>query len=260
MTIFNELNPPELQTAQAVLGQLQRLPYSGSERVPFKFSSTLRDIAYQQQAGLSTLTIDGGQNISVTNALVTGISRALVPGSRASVETLINPRSVSFIQGKRIQRRDVRDGSVFFHFTDKDGRDNDILELELSGTTGNVDLRGDAFPLPATDSIEARRKLDVFYQLWTLTREPRIIAPNLVNRMSINMRTTLFPGLSGISFFGFFSEVLRFEQSADKPHSVDWSMRFTVQFTSPSIDDIQNLLVEDAQETELTNDASVAGT
>jgi len=57
-----------------------------------------------------------------------------IPG----VSMLMNPSSVHFVQAKRTTRRDTQAGSVFYHWTNKDGRNNDILNLEFTGQTGNI--------------------------------------------------------------------------------------------------------------------------
>lgn len=60
-----------------------------------------------------------------------------VPG----VSMLVNPSSVSFRQPKRITKQQTQAGTIFYHWSDQDGRNNDILELEFSGQTGNINIR-----------------------------------------------------------------------------------------------------------------------
>jgi len=60
-----------------------------------------------------------------------------VPG----VSMLMNPQTVSFTQPKRITRKDTQAGSVFYHWTNRLGRNNDILEMNFSGVTGNINVR-----------------------------------------------------------------------------------------------------------------------
>lgn len=243
MVSFNP-QVPVVQTFQALLGQAQSLPYGDGQRVPFEFSSTLRELigqlsnslaADESQANIEAAFRAQGFNLSVDELVE--VTNRFAPGNTLPViQTLVNPRSIQWRQQKRINRQDVRNGTVFFHFTDDNGQDNDILELVLQGTTGNVDLRADNFPLPATQDVAALRKLAIFQNLYTLTREPRLIPPNIVNEMSILYRTKLFP--TGVTFFGFFNEVLQFEETADKPNSADWTMNFTVQRTEPDLNDI----------------------
>lgn len=237
MVTFNPAIPVS-QTFQALLGQTQSLPYGDAQRVPFEFSSTLRELLGVLIDAESQTQFDAalaGFNLTEQEALA--VLNRFAPGNTVPViSTLVNPKSIRWAQPKRISRKDVRNGTVFFHFTDDNGQDNDILTLELSGTTGNIDLRGDNFPIPATQDIAARRKLEIFQNLYTLTREPRIIPPNTVNEFNISYQTKAFP--APITFFGFFNKVLEFEETADKPNSVDWSMSFTVQRTEPDLNDI----------------------
>jgi len=237
MVTFNP-QIPVAQTFQSLLGQATSLPYGDSQRVPFQFSSTLRELLGQlvnAESQNETQQILEGFNITQSEAI--DVINRFAPGNTLSVvNTLVNPKSIRWTQPKRIQRKDVRNGTVFFHFTDDNGQDNDVLTLELTGSTGNIDLRADNFPLPATQDVAARRKLEVFQNLYTLTREPRIIPPNTVNEFTIRYQTKTFP--APITFIGFFNNVLEFEESADKPNSVDWSMSFTVQRTEPDLNDI----------------------
>ena len=241
-----DFNPaiPVTQTVEALFGQAQSLPYGDGQRVPFAFGSTLRELqsqlaiardADQTDAEIEESFRAQGFTLS-TDELYEVVNRFATLDAQPFVRTLVNPRSIRWRQPKRIQRKDIRNGTVFFHFTDDNGQDNDVLELELTGSTGNVDLRGDNFPLPATQDVAARAKLAIFQNLYALTREPRLIPPNIVNEFSIVYATKAFP--AGITFFGFYSEVLEFEESAEKPNSVDWRMRFTVQRTDPNLNDV----------------------
>lgn len=243
MASFNP-NVPIVQTAQALLGQTQSLPYGDGQRVPFEFGSTLRELkqflASAIEAGQSREEAEDtlaslGFNTTV-DELQTVIGQFAPAGALSVVQTLVNPKSISWNQAKRITSKDVRNGKVYFHFTDERGQDNDILELELRGVTGNIDLRADNFPVAGTQDVGARRKLSIFQNLYTLTREPRLIPPNIVNEMSIRYVTKAFP--SGIDFFGFYSQVLQFQEVAEKPNSVEWTLRFTVQRTEPDLNDI----------------------
>lgn len=60
-----------------------------------------------------------------------------VPG----VSMLMNPQTVSFSQAKRITRKDTQAGAIFYHWTNRLGRNNDILEMNFSGMTGNINVR-----------------------------------------------------------------------------------------------------------------------
>lgn len=243
MTVDFGGTAPLVQTFQAITNLGTSLPYGNGDRIPFTFSSRLRELAARLQAreqrtgrGLLEADVrDLGLNLTINEArdLVAQFSPS---NAFTEINTLINPLSIQWDQGKRISRRDVRNGSVFFHFTDDRGQDNDILKLKIRGHTGNVDLRGDAFPLPATQDTASLRKLAIFQNLYTLTREPRLIPPRTVNTMTIRYTTKMFP--AGITLFGFYESVISFEESADMPNAVEWSMEFTVQSTEPRLDEI----------------------
>jgi|LSQX01.2.fsa_nt_gb hypothetical protein len=57
------------------------------------------------------------------------------------VSMMVNPSSVSFSQSKRITQQYTQGGAVFYHWTNRDGRNNGILEMEFSGQTGNINLK-----------------------------------------------------------------------------------------------------------------------
>lgn len=60
-----------------------------------------------------------------------------IPGVKMSM----NPNSVSFRQAKRITEKKTQGGSTFMHWTDSGGHNNDILQLDFRGQTGNINLR-----------------------------------------------------------------------------------------------------------------------
>ena len=232
MVTFNPQIPIG-QTFQALLNQATGLPYGDGQRVPFEFSSTLRDASVNLVGPLAPEVIDARQESF----------NSFAPGTKKEpIRTLVNPNTVSFDQPKRFTRKDFRNGTAFFHFTDDRGQNNDILQLELKGSTGNIDLRADQFPQPATQDVAARKKLEIFQQLYLLTREPMLFKPGIINEFTIDMRLKSFPG--GIRFFGFYSKVMSFEHSASKPNSVDYSLSFTVQRTFPDLNDIVRVTQE----------------
>src|SRR3990167_9157847 len=89
--------------------------------------------------------------MSRLSRLTQGISTPRVPivwqsAMRARSNTpplymTINPQQVQFQQAKRIQRQDTIGGTTFFHFSNRRGQNNDLLTLQISGTTGNIDPR-----------------------------------------------------------------------------------------------------------------------
>lgn len=237
-----------VQDFQSIANLGNALPYQEGPRIPFTFGSTLRDLKARlsgERLAANGSSLDVLQSFDEGLQAAFGLTRSeaediidrFAPGNTfTEVNTTINPTSITWRQPKRITRKDVRKGTVFFHFTDENGQDNDVLELELRGHTGNLDLRGDLFPLPATQNVAALRKLAVFQNLYVLTREPRIIPPRTVNMQRIRYTTKLFP--AGVDLYGHYSEVLSFEESADKPNSATWSMKFMVQYTEPGLDEV----------------------
>lgn len=57
------------------------------------------------------------------------------------VSMLMNPSKVDFKQPKRTTSQQTQAGTVFYHWANEDGRNNDILTMEFSGQTGNINIR-----------------------------------------------------------------------------------------------------------------------
>lgn len=180
----------------------------------------------------------------------------------------VNPQQVQFQQGKRIQRQDTIGGTTFFHFTNRRGQNNDILTLQISGTTGNIDPRsyygqtgqpqaegvGDAIVqilgpssgglsgvlntvIGEVDRTKARENLLAWMSFYQLSLEPIQDAdtgkPNLVTMSYIS---PLFP--KPVKFTGFFMNAVQFSETAADPFQRQWSVQFTVQRTDPSLDTV----------------------
>jgi hypothetical protein len=163
---------------------------------------------------------------------------------------LINPQQVQFQQTKRIQKQDVVGGTVYFHFSNRRGQNNDILTLSLSGTTGNIDPRaiqkqiGRIAGIDATtDRTGAKDHLLAWLQFYKLTLDPIIDLelgrPNLV---TMTYASPLFP--KPISFFGFFMNVLQFSETAQEPFQKQWSVQFVAQRTDPPLDRLVDYVQE----------------
>lgn len=163
----------------------------------------------------------------------------------------LNPKSVKFSQPKRFVKKDVRNGSVYFHFANNKGQNNDILTMTFAGNTGNIDLRGtfdtvarDPSALQSGTAVDearqqaqdtgALRKLLVWHNLYQLSREPMLLANNTQNEFFITYISPLFP--VPVEFTGFFSRVVDFEENAAKPNSRDYSFEFIVTRTEPDLD------------------------
>jgi hypothetical protein len=195
------------------------------------------------------------------------------------VSMKINPENVSFRQNKRITRQDTQGGAVFFHWTNMFGRNNDILELDFSGQTGNINMKTgmrrkgglalskgaqrlayflegkidelsrdkDPVGLQAVgDHIDmgGAAKILNFWNLYSLTREPmvdpRTGAPIYYY---INYNSTLL-GNTYITFIGHFNRVLEFSDSADSPFSKNYSFGFTAISSIPSMDYIYTAVLQ----------------
>jgi hypothetical protein len=235
---------------------------SDAPRVPTLFTSRLRLLAAEVSTITSNETIEG-------TLLPTGVARLAAinvneklkaqalglqgPAFQPVIAMALNPKSVRFSQPKRFTKKDTREGSVFFHFTNTRGQNNDILTMSFTGNTGNIDRRGSVgtFNTPGTFSEDrdvpdrsgpdtgALAKLITWHNLYQLTREPMILADQTLNDFSIRYSSALFP--IDIILHGFFSKVLEFEENASKPNSREYNFEFIVNETEPDLD---QLLVE----------------
>lgn len=199
-----------------------------------------------------------------------------IPG----VSMKMNPNSVSFRQPKRITRRNTRGGTVFYHWTDKFGRNNDILDLEFRGVTGNINIRtgtvGRGFTA-ATETISAATswatqklsdlsgasdsgvdtqvtgphrdssgasKLASFWNLRSLTTEP-VKDPVTGNPIYyyVQYSSPIFAN-TFITFIGHFSRALDFEDNAAEPFNKPYSFGFTVLSSIPPIELIYTTIVQ----------------
>lgn len=225
-----------IPVAQALTGLLNNsTPSHGGigtvERDRWMFTSTLRLLTAQLRGQSVELNTD--QDVSLT----TNFSLA---GSMTPYITMaINPKSVTFTQPKRISERAVRNGTVFFHFTNSKGQNNDILKLRFQGSTGNIDPRGDLAD-PSGAATGALHKLKVWHNLYQLTREPILLGDNSVNVFSIIYNSKLIP--VPIEFRGFYGAVLDFSETAEKPNSREYSFEFTVTNTEPDLDDLVGII------------------
>lgn len=174
----------------------------------------------------------------------------------------INPHSIAFKQAKRITKRNTQGGTVYMHWSDDNGQNNDILELQFRGKTGNINLRkdvvrelsglgsalrdaanwlgglahgGDAEPQPNAGP----QKLMTWVRLYVLTRTAMIdVATKKKNVFYVVYRSPLFP--RPVLFYGFFNNVLDFSETAEQPYLPEWSFSFIVQGTYPDL----NMLTE----------------
>lgn len=234
---------------------------SGPPRVPMVFTSTLRQRIAQQlgllSEGLSvaqTQSLQGLQGLDISN-----FPSFISPAFQPSITMLVNPNSLKFSQPKRYTKIDTRDGSTFFHWTNRKGQNNDILTINASGNTGILDLRGslgigaqnsnspgdalasgvgqdNGVPDNSGPDTGALAKLLAWQNLYLLTKEPMLLPDNTENVFIINFASKTFP--VPFDMFGFFTKALDFEENAKKPNSLDYSWEFVVSATEPDMDDI----------------------
>jgi hypothetical protein len=248
--------------------------YADGTRTPVVFTSTLRglvgtDTAFSKNLLLG-LPLGADRGLGLDN--VFALDGVFLP----EIVMAINPKSVSFDQPKRFSKKDTRNGSVFFHFTNSKGQNNDILTMRFQGSTGNIDLRGDRSGVGASGAGGALRaasegsasegsanldvsatltgegngalqKLIVWHNLYLLSREPLLLADGTENIFKISYISPLLP--TTIDFTGFFNEVLSFTETAEKPHSRDYSFSFIVTSTDPDLDTLLDVLTTSLDQT-----------
>lgn len=228
-----------------------------ARRVPFTFTSTKRLITANgtsgplisrdlvQQNAQQTLKdeLQAIQNSSTISTLTgtLGMSSATTLSTSPVISMMVNPHTVKWSQPKRYTKKDTMNGSVFFHFSNTNGQNNDILTLTFSGNTGNISTQQ---PLdyqyltstgPAAVALTgADNKLRMWHELYSLTREEVLLPKAIKNEFFITYRTVLMP--ISITFVGFFNSTLEFTETAASPFSRDYSFSFTVLDTSPKLD------------------------
>ena len=238
----------------------------GSPRVrsAMVFTSTLR-----QRALIARDELRSGITESSIGSV--GLQEAQFLAGRPYVKPEItlglNPNSVSFRQNKRITKKDTREGSVFFHFTNSRGSNDDILEIEFKINTGNIDRRGSlttaqeeatlgqptGTAVPSADDTGALGKLIAFHNMLLLAHEPNLLSDGIENTWFISYISPVFP--RAVEFRGHFNEVPPFDELARKPNSRDYSFTFTVTGMSPPQDQLIDLVFLALQDAVLQPDS-----
>jgi len=223
-------------------------PYANTTRVPMLFTSTRRlrlaDPGFKsistflsptESSQKATANLEFAFN--ATNYTFTGGT-----GEFPVIEMAVNPNSISWKQPKRFTKRDTQEGSIFFHFTNSKGQNNDILTMDFRGNTGNINLVSSMLTgsnKQAGDTGAAKKSL-IWHNLWSLTREPILLNDNTINEFMVIYSSIIIP--EEIMLVGFFSSVLEWTDSADKPFSKDYSMSFTVQQVVPPLEDLMTTI------------------
>lgn len=239
----------------AFLGLSAQVGANGTPRNAMVFTSTLRQ-AIKKAPTVTTPSVIAAQGGAIPSAGASLIPPSpfqddvklapIDPGAffknlsavQRQILMAVNPKSVRFRQPKRFAKKDVMNGSVFFHFTNTKGQNNDILTMEFRGNTGDLNRNGaiDVTGTNASASNGAFAKLAAWHNLYLLTREPMILNNGQENKFIISYVSPLIPVV--IDFEGFFNEVLEFEENGEKPNSRDYSMTFTVTGTTPDLDEL----------------------
>jgi hypothetical protein len=239
---------------------------SGSliQRIPFTLTSTARlirsgktAVLSNAAAALSTATVvtnrllsieEQTRPISASYRAVTSAANtaAVLSGISPQISMAINPQDIKWKQTKRYTKRDTMGGSVFFHFTNSADQNNDILVMDFSGKTGNINTNVGTMDVLSTG---ANAKLKLFHELYHLTREGMLLNSANTgsedhngkrNEFMITYKTILIP--MPLTLIGFFNSALEFSETAADPFNRAWSFSFTVTDTSPSLDDLNNRL------------------
>lgn len=213
---------------------------------PFTFSSTQRELAQTRSIVAASIAFEFDESVSPRDIRRNAVAAAkrVQTTIEGPVTLLINPKSVSFDQPKRIAKQDTMRGSVIHHFTNSLEYNNDVLELNFQGNTGII------VPLPYQAGVDeatyrnhvvkCKSRLGAWHSLYALTREPMYydIGEGQMgkNRFSVTFASPLIP--VPVVFVGFFREVLSFTESAEKPRSRDYSMGFTVERTIPDLNQL----------------------
>lgn len=249
----------------------QGTPAQG-KRIPFSFTSTKRlinsgllpvvgsELAKAQAATdikteLAIIQLESTSRAAVAQlGLANYLSQAeqiantVTPFGMPIINAQINPQTVRWEQNKRIVKRDTMNGSTFFHFTNDADQNNDILTCTFTGKTGNINTQANILDILSTG---ASLKLRIFHELYNLTREEMLLSKDsrgralprgIKNDFFITYRTMLMP--VQITLIGHFSKVLEFTETAADPFNRDYSFSFTVTRTSPSLDDIAQMIAD----------------
>lgn len=154
---------------------------------------------------------------------------------------------------------------MFFHWSDLNGSNLDIMEISFKGRTGNIlnkppvntgssgiagaitgglqaaaNFLGNPGSGPQTPNTAAAKHFS-WARLYELTRTPQVDpVSGDRNVCEIYYCSPLFP--LPIAFFGFFNQALDFGESAEQPWLIEYSFSFIVQLTMPDLNTISTYL------------------
>lgn len=235
----------ELAAAAGLQAQLKAQISAAPPVTADQIERTRQRLASINASNYSTI-LAAGANESTANAAI-GELVALWPGAKqrelmTEIVMVMNPKSVSFKQPKRITSKTTREGRVFFHFTNSKGQNNDLLTISCRGNTGNIDRRasqgeapGESVARMKTDQAAVRRIM-TWHNLLLLSMEPVRLPDGSLNLVTLTLTSPLFP--AGIQLSGHFNAVIEFTEEGAKPNSRDYSFDFTVHETFPPYDEL----------------------
>lgn len=221
------------QTIVGTVGQ----EFIDGTRIPMTFTSTKRLRLIDPKFASVITSTNNVEALLERGAFTVNTSKAWQVSTMPVIEMAVNPNSIEWKQNKRIVKRDTQEGSTFFHFCNSKGQNNDILTMSFRGNSGYINYRGDIATSMATNSQpQTIKKLMLWHNLWNLTREEKLLPDGTQNEFMIMYSSPIIP--TNIMLVGFFSNVLDWTDSAEKPFSKDYSFGFTVEDSIPSLDDL----------------------
>lgn len=249
MAVLEQAQSTIADTFNQLIGRGNQTASTGLPRAAIVFTSTLRSRAFGPAPDILAPTnpVAGAISINGQTVLLPREPERTAPldplklpaGANEKIVMAVNPKSIRFEQGKRFTKKNTLSGTVFYHFTNNRGQNNDTLQLTFRGNTGNIDRRGSIdpqAPLGASASnTGAIEKLLTWHDLYLMTREPMYLGSGIKNIFTISYISPLMP--FAIDFKGFFTKVLEFEENAEKPFSREYTMQFIVQETHPDLDE-----------------------
>lgn len=173
------------------------------------------------------------------------------------VSMSLNPRSITWQQGKRITTVYTRGGPKYFHWTDDAGRNQDVLTLRFEGSTGNIS-RQIAMPPQNYDRQIAEGALSLnamppqnydrllaWMNLYQLTREAVRLPNGQFNWQYIQFTSLTVP--TSIRVQGHYESVMEFTEDAQDANRARYSFSFVVA-PETEVSQINNLLTLLGQE------------
>lgn len=170
-----------------------------------------------------TININQGQVVSyITSTLQTSqFARASNVQSGSYVD--FYPLKIEISQNKRITKKDNLEGSVIQHFNNRFNNNNDLVELTITCSTGNIDgtVTGNF-----TEDSARLDNLEKFYRIMSLAEEPTYIAGNEFNYVEIGFQTPVIR--SPTILYGFFKEMPKIEESGENQKFIEFDMNFWI--------------------------------